>query len=547
MHSFTIKGQLIDIFQRRIYPAEVTVRDSFINTIKEIDTAPAQYLLPGFIDAHVHIESSMLVPTAFAQLAVIHGSVATVSDPHEIANVCGLAGVQYMIENSKQTPFKFFFGAPSCVPATTFESAGATLDANAIKQLLNTPDIWYLSEMMNYPGVLNKDTEVLAKIEAAKTANKPIDGHAPGLRGELATTYAAAGITTDHECFTLDEALDKVKAGMHILIREGSAAKNFEALVELLALHPGHVMFCSDDKHPDELVLHHINNHVKRALAKGYNLFDVLRAASLNPVQHYKLPVGLLREGDPADFIVINNPDQFDVLQTYINGQLVAEKGKSLLQDIVSKPINNFKATKRIVADFAIPINVANPQIRVIEAIEGQLITNELLLPGKVEGGKLVSDAGNDILKIVVINRYEPNAPAAIAFIKSFKLKKGALASTVAHDCHNIIAVGVDDASICAAVNALVESKGGISVAMSENTVSHMPLPIAGLMSTENGYSVAAQYAMLDAKAKELGTKLHAPFMTLSFMALLVIPNLKLSDKGLFNGQKFEFTSVIKH
>jgi len=547
MHSFTITGQLIDIFQRRIYPAEVVVKDGIINTIKEIDKAPAQYLLPGFIDAHVHIESSMLVPIAFAQLAVIHGSVATVSDPHEIANVCGMAGVQYMIENSKQTPFKFFFGAPSCVPATIFESAGATLNANAVKELLNMSDIWYLSEMMNYPGVLNKDAEVLAKIEAAKTANKPIDGHAPGLRGELAATYAAAGITTDHECFTLDEALDKVKVGMHILIREGSAAKNFEALAELLALHPRHVMFCSDDKHPDELVLHHINNHVKRALAKGYNLFDVLRAASLNPVQHYKLPVGLLRQGDPADFIVINNPDQFDVLQTYISGQLVAEKGKSLLPDVAATPINNFKAAKRAATDFAIPANVAYPQIRVIEAIEGQLITNELILPGKIERGELVSDTENDILKIVVINRYEPNTPAAIAFIKNFGLKKGALASTVAHDCHNIIVVGVDDASICAAVNALVESKGGISVAASENTVNCMPLPVAGLMSTENGYSVAAQYAMLDAKAKELGTKLHAPFMTLSFMALLVIPNLKLSDKGLFNGQKFEFTSVIKH
>jgi len=547
MRSFTITGQLIDIFQRRIYPAEVIVKDGIINAIKEIDSASGQYLLPGFVDAHVHIESSMLAPAAFAQLAVIHGSVATVSDPHEIANVCGMAGVQYMIDNSKQTPFKFFFGAPSCVPATIFESAGATLDANAVKELINSPDIWYLSEMMNYPGVLNKDTEVLAKIAAAKAARKPIDGHAPGLKGELATAYAAAGITTDHECFTLEEALDKVKVGMHILIREGSAAKNFEALAELLTLHPDQVMFCSDDKHPDELVLYHINNHVKRALAKGYDLFNILRAASLQPVQHYKLPVGLLREGDPADFIVINNLDQFDILQTYIGGQLVAEKGKSLLPDVVATPINNFKATKRTVADFAIPANVTNPQIRVIEAIEGQLITNELLLPGKVEGGKLVSDTENDILKIVVINRYEPNAPAAIAFIKNFGLQKGALTSTVAHDCHNIIAVGVDDASICATVNALVESKGGISVAMSENTVSHMPLPIAGLMSTENGYEVAAQYATLDAKAKELGTKLHAPFMTLSFMALLVIPNLKLSDKGLFNGQRFEFTSVIKH
>ncbi|MGN6567914.1 MAG: adenine deaminase [Flavipsychrobacter sp.] len=543
MNSFNISGQLIDIFQRRIYPAEIVVQNGIITAINEIDDAPDRYLLPGFIDAHVHIESSMLVPTAFAKLAVVHGSVATVSDPHEIANVCGTAGVQYMISNSKQSPFKFFFGAPSCVPATSFETAGATLNADAVRELLNNPDIWYLSEMMNYPGVLHKDVEVMAKIEAAKKADKPVDGHAPGLKGDIAIAYAAAGITTDHECFTLEEALDKIKAGMHILIREGSAAKNFDALVSLLGSHPDKVMFCSDDKHPDELVLHHINNHVKRALARGYNLFDVLCAACLHPVQHYKLPVGHLRVGDPADFIVINSPQQFDILQTYINGQLVAEMGRSLLPDIPVDTINNFRANKRIVSDFEIQAD-NKTSVRVIEALEGQLITNELILPAKIEDGKLVSDVESDVLKLVVINRYEPNAPVAMSFIKNFGLKHGTLASTVAHDCHNIIAIGVDDASICAAVNELIESKGGIAVASNATDIDCMPLQVGGLMSTEDGYKVASQYAILDAKAKELGTQLKAPFMTLSFMALLVIPNLKLSDKGLFNGQKFEFTSI---
>jgi adenine deaminase len=542
METFTISGKLIDLFQRRIYPATVTVSNGVITAITETQNAPDQYILPGFVDAHIHIESSMLTPTAFAQMAVVHGTVATVSDPHEIANVCGTAGVQYMIDNSKLTPFKIFFGAPSCVPATTFETAGATLDANAVEQLLHSPDIWYLSEMMNYPGVLHGDKEVMAKIAAAHRMGKPVDGHAPGLMGEDAARYAAAGITTDHECFTLEEALGKI-AKMHILIREGSAAKNYEALSALLRTHPDHVMFCSDDKHPDELELNHINALVKRSLQKGYDLYDVLRAASVNPVMHYKLPVGLLRQGDAADFIVVNNLENFDILQTYIAGQKVAERGKSLLPDVPVTPINNFEANKKEASTFKIKAHSTAPIIRVIEAIEGQLVTNELQLPGKIENGYLASDTSRDILKIAVVNRYTTDAPVAVAFIKNFGLQHGALASTVGHDCHNIIVVGVDDESICDAVNALIDCKGGISVA-SGNKVEVMPLPIAGLMSTEGGHTVAAAYTKVDKKAKELGTKLHAPFMTLSFMALLVIPSLKLSDKGLFNGKEFAFTDV---
>ena len=540
----TISGKLIDLHQRRIYPAQVAVSNGVIMEIRETDTAPEQYILPGFVDAHIHIESSMLVPTAFAQIAVIHGTVATVSDPHEIANVCGMEGVQYMIDNSKLSPFKFFFGAPSCVPATIFETAGANLDAKAVERLLHNPDIWYLSEMMNYPGVLHNDPEVLAKIAAAKKAGKPVDGHAPGLRGETAAAYAAAGITTDHECFTLDEALDKVNAGMHILIREGSAAKNYEALAELLRLHPDRVMFCSDDKHPDELVLHHINGLVKRSLQKGYDVYDVLRAACVNPVLHYHLPVGLLRKNDPADFIVVDNLTDFTVLQTYIGGALVAEHGNSLLQTADVRPINNFRTGRKEVEQFTIKAHSTTPIIRVIEAIEGQLVTNCLQLPGKVQDGLLVSDTVNDVLKMAVINRYDNEAQVAVAFIKNFGLKKGALASTVAHDCHNIVAVGVDDASICAAVNALIDCKGGISVARHKDDITCMPLPVAGLMSTNDGYKIAAAYTNLNQITRELGTHLHAPFMTLSFMALLVIPSLKLSDKGLFDGNKFEFTDV---
>ncbi|OJW82369.1 MAG: adenine deaminase [Bacteroidetes bacterium 46-16] len=545
MSSFSISGQLIDLFNRRTYPAKIEINKGIVASVTEITEAPEQYILPGFTDAHVHIESSMLVPTAFARLAVVHGTVATVSDPHEIANVCGKEGVQYMIANSKKTPFKFFFGAPSCVPATSFETAGAHLGANDVANLLALPDIWYLSEMMNYPGVLNKDPEVMAKIEAAKTVGKPVDGHAPGLKGADAMAYASAGISTDHECFTLEEALDKVKAGMHILIREGSAAKNFEALADIIKLHPDRVMFCSDDKHPDELVLHHINRLVKRALDKGHDLYDVLRAACVHPVLHYKLPVGLLREGDPADFIVVKDREEWLVHQAYINGELVAEDGETELSHVQAPVINNFSAKPKQPSDFVIKSGKEHTEIRVIEALEGQLITNELIKPGKVENGVLVSDVANDILKIAVVNRYEPNAPVSAAFIKHFGLQKGALASTVAHDCHNIIAVGADDVSICAAVNALVACKGGVAVAADAETVEVMPLPIGGLMTSDDGYTVAKQYSKLDKKAKELGTKLKAPFMTLSFMALLVIPSLKLSDKGLFDGKDFKFSPVI--
>jgi len=547
----SIKGNIVDLFNRRIFPGEVVVSNGIIISITETNSAIDQFILPGFIDAHVHIESSMLTPAAFARMAVVHGTVATVSDPHEIANVNGIEGVQYMIDNSKLSPFKFFFGAPSCVPATNFETAGATLDAKAVEQLLQNPDIWYLSEMMNYPGVLHHDPEVMAKIAAAIRVGKPIDGHAPGLRGEGALAYATAGqpagqiaITTDHECFTLDEALDKIKAGMHILIREGSAAKNYEALAELLKLHPERVMFCSDDKHPDALLIGHINDLVKRSLSKGYDQYDVLRAACVNPVLHYKLPVGMLRVNDAADFIVVDNLEALNILQTYINGELVAQNGKTTLPIILAAPINNFNTEKKEAAAFKITARNAAPQIRVIEAIEGQLITNQLILPAKVHDGCIVSDITRDILKIAVVNRYQNNAPIAVSFIKNFGLKFGAIASTVGHDCHNIIVVGVDDDSICAAVNKLIGYKGGIAVATAKDNVAGMPLSVAGLMSPNDGESVAASYTEIDNRAKQLGTPLHAPFMTLSFMALLVIPSLKLSDKGLFDGSKFEFTPV---
>jgi adenine deaminase len=546
MNDFQISGNLIDILQQEIYPATIHIAGGRIQQITRNDNSYGQYLLPGFIDAHVHIESSMLTPAEFARLAVVHGTVATVSDPHEIANVSGVEGVQYMISNGRRTPFKFSFGAPSCVPATPFETAGATVSVADVETLLLNPEIRYLSEMMNFPGVLQQEPEVMAKIAAAHRAGKPVDGHAPGLRGAAAQQYIAAGISTDHECFTLEEAQEKLQYGMHILIREGSAAKNFDALIPLLHDHPEKMMFCSDDKHPDSLVEGHINLLVKRALAFGADLFKVLRAACVNPALHYRLDTGLLREGDPADLIVIDNITDFNVQATYINGIQVADAGKTLISPVANTIINNFNCRLQRPADFRIPIadtSLRSVEVNVIEALDGQLITRHITAALPVIEGALQSDVSQDVLKLAVVNRYQP-APAALGFIRNFGFKSGAIASTVAHDSHNIIAVGVDDESICAAVNAVIREQGGISVA-SEAGVEVLPLPVAGLMSHLDGYVVAGRYSALDKAAKGLGSPLSAPFMTLSFMALLVIPHLKLSDKGLFDGDRFQFSPVV--
>jgi adenine deaminase len=543
--NFIVTGNIVDIFSKNIFTGEVIVENGKIKSVNPINKSgdqQANFIIPGFIDAHVHIESSMLVPSEFAKLAVVHGTVATVSDPHEIANVCGMKGVEFMMENAKQVPFKFYFGAPSCVPATIFETAGAALDATAVDTLLSKDEINYMSEMMNFPGVLNHDDEVMKKINSAKKYNKPVDGHAPGLRGKEAMKYIQAGITTDHECFTKEEALDKLQYGMKILIREGSAAKNFEALIELLHDHADEIMFCSDDKHPDGLVRGHINELCKRAVAKGIDVFDVLKAACINPVKHYNMNVGLLKAGDEADFIVVKDLVSFPVVATYIKGILVAENGVSKIYAPKSKLINNFNCHRKEASDFNFKRKDSAPELIVIEALDGQLITNKLCFSPKIYNEWDVSDTLNDILKIVVINRYK-DAPVSIGFIKNFGLKKGAIASSVAHDSHNIIAVGADDESLCRAVNLIIENEGGISCADVSITSFEkvLPLPVAGLMSNDDGYKVAEMYTKLDKAAKDLGSKLSAPFMTLSFMALLVIPHIKLSDLGLFDGDDFKF------
>ncbi len=535
-----ILGQIVDIYNQRIFKGEVDIKNGVIISITKKNHEIEDYIMPGFIDAHIHIESSMLVPSEFAKIAVTHGTVSTVSDPHEIANVLGIKGVEFMIENGNQVPFKFNFGAPSCVPATSFESAGAVIDSDGIKTLLQKKEIKYLAEMMNYPGVLFNDEEVRKKIAWAKHYNKPVDGHAPGLRGNNISTYINAGISTDHECFTYNEGLEKLQKGMKVIIREGSAAKNFEALIDLLPEHFENMMFCSDDKHPDDLLVGHINQLCARAISKGIDLFKILQAACINPIKHYNLDVGSLQIGDPADFIILEDLVSFKTKKTYINGQVVFSEEKSNISSVPFKNLNNFNTSKKSISDFK--FESESSKIRVIEALEGELVTNELIKDSLIQNGNIISNTQTDVLKMTVVNRYQNQQPA-IAFIKNFGLKKGAIASSVGHDSHNIIAIGVNDEAICEAVNLLIEAKGGIC-AVNGASKKVVPLPVAGIMSDQSGEVIGQQYADLDQMAKELGCTLNAPYMTLSFMALLVIPSLKLSDKGLFDGSKFEFTSV---
>ena len=539
-NNFSMSGQIVDLVHSHIFPGRLTVSDGKITDIEALPAAEQRYLLPGFIDAHIHIESSMVPPSEFARMAVCHGTVATVSDPHEIANVMGIEGIDYMIRSGKRSHFKFYFGAPSCVPATPFESSGFTLDAQAIETLMARDDIYYLSEMMNYPGVLADNPEILKKLDAAKRHGKPIDGHSPMVTGDAIRKYVAAGISTDHECYALDDAMEKLKLGMKILIREGSAAKNFDALIPLMAQYPQQLMFCSDDKHPNDLLKGHINVLVKRALQKGYKLMDVLRAASLNAVQHYHLDVGLLQQGDDADFIVVDNLNDFNILQTYIKGRLMAEKGVTRVQFRKEEACNNFHARTLTAEDLR--VKDEGKRIKVIACMDGNLITNTIIADPKVVDGNLVSDTTRDLLKMVVMNRYTPSKPA-ISFINNIGLKRGAIATSVAHDSHNIVAAGCSDEDIARAVNLLVYTKGGM-VACSETEFALLPLPVAGLMSLEEGHQVAEDYDRADKLAHEFGCTLYSPFMTLSFMALLVIPELKSSDKGLFDVSRFSFTPL---
>jgi adenine deaminase len=529
-----MKANLVDIRSKEIQASKIEIKDGIIHSIEPIDEVCEGYILPGLIDTHIHVESSMLVPSEFARLAVMHGTVATVSDPHEIANVLGVRGVEFMLENASKTNFKFYFGASPCVPATPFETSGDILDVDAVTTLLKNPKIKFLSEVMNFPGVLANDVDTISKIAAAKSVNKPIDGHAPGMTGDDLTRYIDAGISTDHEAFSYEEGLEKLEKGMKILVREGSAAKNFEALHPLIDTHHKNMMFCSDDRHPDDLLQGHINDMVTRAIGLGHDVFDVLEMACINPIEHYGLDVGTLRVGESADFIKVADLEYFKVLETYINGTLVAKDGKTLLDSVAVNPPNKFEAKAKEPKDFYL---LECENMEVIQVVDHELMTYEKISH---------STEDKDILKIAVINRYEDIAIQGIAHVKGFGLKRGAIASSVAHDSHNIIVVGCDDASMAKAANLVIEAKGGVS-AVSDDIEELLALGVAGIMSSEDAFAVAQRYEVIDTFVKEqLNSNLSAPFMTLSFMALLVIPEIKLSDKGLFDGRSFHFIAPCK-
>ena len=542
--EITVSGQIVDPVNQRIFSGTLRIVDGRIAEVIEEETEATGYILPGFVDAHVHVESSMLVPSEFARIAVVHGTVATVSDPHEIANVLGIDGVRYMIENGAQTPFKFAFGAPSCVPATGFETAGAAMGPDDVRELLQDDRVLYLSEMMNWPGVIFDDDEVHEKLRIARELGKPVDGHAPGLRGENLKKYVGAGISTDHESFTYEEGKEKLELGMKLLIREGSAAKNFEALHPLLREHPDSCMFCSDDKHPDDLLESHINGLVRRALGEGHDLMTVLRTACVHPVEHYGLNVGLLQVGDPADFIEVPSLDEMRPVRTWIDGAVVAEHGETNIPGVPVTVVNNFTPREIRSEELSVPFDGERATLNVIGAIDGQIVTDRRQAEAVILNGEIVGNVDADVLKIAVVNRYSP-APPAVAFINGFGLKQGALASSVAHDSHNIVAVGATDEDLCRAINLVMESQGGLSVVAGAKE-EVLPLPVAGLMSDNDATQVGETYARLDVLTKDvLGTPLTSPYMTLSFMALLVIPSLKLSDQGLFDGEKFEFRNLI--
>ncbi len=541
MQKLQIAGNIIDVKKRKIFSGTLAIENGKIKKIIQDNKKYSNYILPGFIDSHIHIESTLLTPQEFSRIVVQHGTIAVVADPHEIANVGGLKAVDFFIKQAEKSSLKIFFSVPSCVPATKNETNGAELSVSDVEILMQYPQVKALAEMMNFPGVLNFDKEIIAKINTAKKYRKPIDGHAPGLKGSALKQYIGAGISTDHEVCFVNEALERIDQGMYIQIREGSAAKNFDELHSLIKTHSEKCMFCSDDKHPDELIIGHINELVKKSLDLGYNIFDVLTIATINPIEHYKLDVGLLQEGDPADFIVIDNLTSFKILETYINGEKIFSKGTSLIPISDFEPINNFNIGKLSSHEFSIKTN--KKFCHVIEIEDGSLFTKNSIHSTNIKNGIATTSIEKDILKIVIVNRYFKAKPA-IAFIKGFGLKSGAIASSVAHDSHNIIAVGVSDEEICKAINIIIEHKGGLSIANKEN-IKILPLPFAGLMSIDNYENVASNYSQLQQETKLLGTKLKSPFMTLSFMGLTVIPELKLSDKGLFDSLKFEFVDLF--
>ncbi len=526
-----VKGYIVDIHCREIFKGSVEVENGVISRMNRHDTPEEVYILPGFVDSHVHIESSMLTPSHFASLAAAHGTVAVVADPHEIANVCGIEGIEYMIEEGRDAPLKIFYTVPSCVPATPFENAGARLGVKEVESLIARTEFVALGEMMNYPGVLHEDPEVMGKIQATLRCGKPVDGHAPMLSGEWLEKYIAAGISTDHEACTLSEAEEKIRKGMKIQIREGSSAKDFAALMPLLAACPDRVMFSRDDWKAVNLLDSHIDGMVRQALSAGYDLFNVLRAASLNPVEHYNLPVGLLRLGDCADFIVVDNLTDLHVEEVWSNGARV-NTGK--WKEASPRIINSFEADEITPSQLGLRYE-EGVQIPVIGVADGSIVTRKesaIYIPS--------SFAAQDVCKVVVLNRYAAKSCPAVSFVRGMGLREGAIASSVAHDSHNIVAVGTSDEYLASVINLLIRHKGGIAARNGEK-MAFAALPVGGIMSTKTGEAFTKDYHAVEQLIARIGTSLSSPLMTLSFLCLPVIPELRLTDRGLFDVTSFSF------
>ncbi|WP_372754597.1 adenine deaminase [Labilibaculum sp.] len=541
--NFLISGKLIDIVSREIIKAELEIKEGQIVSIRKKESVPDRYILPGLVDAHMHIESSLLIPSRFANLAVQQGTLGVVTDPHEIANVLGEIGVDFMINDAKKVPIEIRFGVPSCVPATKHETSGFVLDSNIVESLLKREEVVCLAEVMDFVGVVEEDLEVLRKIRACKNLGKKVDGHAPGLKGQNLKKYVASGISADHECSNIEEALEKISLGMMIQIREGSAAKDFEALYPLFDSHPEKIMLCTDDLHPDDLIENgHINYLIKRGLKKGLDLFSLLRAATYNPIQHYGLDLGMLQLGDPADFIVIDHPESFVVEQAYRKGKCIYKDRKVLFETNNDIILNNFSRKSILLSD--LQVKPQNGSLHAIVVKDGDLLTDSLLCEPKIDNGNVVSDVENDLLKIVVMSRYDNGKPV-MGFAKGFGFKKGAIAESIAHDSHNIIAVGTSDEDLLHAINTLIDMKGGI-VAVNNGDREAVRLEVAGLMSNKTGEDLISDYTRLRKFASGLGSSFESPFMTLAFMSLLVIPKLKLSDKGLFDVEQFKVINLFK-
>ena len=543
MKTTTYTGHIVDIREKRIFAGEIVVEKGRIAEIRPIESVAedAPYYLPGLVDAHIHIESSLMLPVQFARVAVRHGVTAAICDPHEITNVLGVEGIDFMVNNARNSRFGFYFGLPSCVPSSHLETAGARIDAAQTRELIKRDDLWFLAEMMNFPGVLADDAGTWQKLAAAKEAHKPIDGHAPGVLGENLRKYIGAGVTTDHECSSIEEAREKIAAGMKVLVREGSAARNFEALYPIIGEHPAMTMLCSDDKHPDDLIQGHIDALVRRGMAHGLSVWDLLQAAALNPVEHYRIPAGMMREGDPATFIAVDNLHDFNVVRTVIKGHEVYNAEQGLIDSELTLPYehpaapNNFKAQP--ITEDDIRCEITEDRAKIIKAFDGELFTATEI--ATAEG--LHTDPS--IQKIMVYNRYGNGRPQ-VAFIRGFDIRRGAIGATIAHDSHNIVVIGSNDRDMVCIANALIEIKGGIGVCDGE-AVDLLPLPIAGLMADAPAEEIAEKWQRLSDKTRALGCPFRAPFISMAFMALPVIPELKLTDKGLVDVLKFDFTELL--